>query len=343
MTAPLLSLPRRFAGMLLDEWSRGLARLVPGPRPPGHLLVQTDDTFSYYRRRGRGLKIIARGPLAEILARLPRRRKPLPVDLRLDRSTLLERAVELPRASRAHLATLNPLQIDRLTPWTEDLCRFAYRVDGGSGDTITDRLIAAGRRKLDPLLAELRQARVAAASIGSAEQPLTGRPDPDLAPRSDKAARLRPFVAAAALFLLLAGVGAIGLSTAALMAEQEKLVAAETMLASARAEANAARSATVASGPAEILYRMKAAAVPKVVVLDRLSLTVPDGTHLDALVIDGTRLQLSGASTDANALIALMERTPFFAGAEFAAPVRREEGGALERFDLLAEIAGESR
>lgn len=342
MSARLPSLPHRFAAMVLDEWCRALARLMPGPRPPAHLLVQAGDAFSYYRRRRGRLKMIVRGRLAEVRSRLPQRRKPLKVDLRLDRSTLLERTVELPAASRPHLATLIPLQIDRLTPWTEDLCRFGYRVDGGSRDRISVKLIAAGRRRLDPLIAELARARIAPVSIGSAEHPLTARPDPDLAPHPDTAARLRPFVATAALVLLLAGTLGVGLSTVALLEEQEKLVAAEVTLANVRAHAAAASSASVASAPAEILHHMKTAEVPKVVVLDRLSLTVPDGTHLDALVIDGTSLQLSGASTDANALIGLIERTQLFAGAEFAAPVRREEGGTLERFDLLAEIAGKT-
>lgn len=337
MTARFLTLLRGFASQLLDEWSRALAGLLPGPRAPRHIFVQNGDTFSHYRRRGPEPERIASGPLGEILAGLPPHgRKRLMVDLRLDRSMLLERCLELPEASRKHLATLIALQIDRLTPWTEDRCRFAYSVDGDGEKTIAVRLIAAGKRKLEPLLAQLETAGIEPVSIGSAGQPLAAPADPDLALRPERTARLRPFVAAAILVLLVVGTAAIGLSAMALRAEREQLAGAQAKLTRIRAEAGAAMDA---DGPMETLYRMKLAEIPKVLTLDRLSRTLPDGTHLDALIIDGRRLQLSGMSNDANALIALMEKTPFFVDVAFATPVRRENGGSLERFDLLAETA----
>lgn len=330
----------RLLGALIDEWAAMLAAVLPAPRGPRHVVVLRDGKFALYRRRRGKAVSQSSGSLDALASRLPGRKRPVPVDLRLDGSYLLQRKLALPAESRQHLATLMPLQIDRLTPWTERQCRFAYTCDAAgasNGSTISVAVIAACREKLDRLLDEMRVRGMEVRAIGSADARLDQIPSPDLVMARDRSVALRPRIAFAAAFMALTAAGAVGISVHQYDAAARRLDAAEALLAETRARIAAIADRKAGPLPAAELARLKDATMPAVAVIDALAKALPDDTYLDEVTLAEGQLSLAGFSADAGSLVATVENVEGFSGARFTAPVMRDPAAGLQRFSLTAE------
>jgi general secretion pathway protein L len=73
-----------------------------------------------------------------------------------------------------------------------------------------------------------------------------------------------------------------------------------------------------------------------VMILERLSDVLPDDTHLTELSLEGPRLRISGISSQAAELVALLERSGHFRNASFYAPTMRIPGTLTDRFSIEA-------
>ena len=82
----------------------------------------------------------------------------------------------------------------------------------------------------------------------------------------------------------------------------------------------------------------KNASLPSVVVLEALSQILPEQTYVTEFRIEGTKLRLVGVTSDAPALIALLEESHFFSHASFFAPTTRSSSQTAERFHIEATI-----
>lgn len=73
-------------------------------------------------------------------------------------------------------------------------------------------------------------------------------------------------------------------------------------------------------------------------VVDELARIFPDGTWVESLNISGSDVSVSGVSESASGLIQLIESSPLFEGASFAAPVTRHPTSGGEAFRIAATI-----
>jgi general secretion pathway protein L len=105
-----------------------------------------------------------------------------------------------------------------------------------------------------------------------------------------------------------------------------------------------ARRAAIRSGndgdrsPIGALERRKYDTPASVIVLDALNRALPDNTYVTELHLAGNKLQISGITRDAPALIPLIEQSQHFTRATFYAPTTRSASDPGERFHIEARI-----
>jgi len=75
-----------------------------------------------------------------------------------------------------------------------------------------------------------------------------------------------------------------------------------------------------------------------VVVLDELSVVLPDNTYLTDLSLEAGHLRITGISANAAELVPLLEGSGHFKNATFYAPTTRLPGGTTDRFSIEATM-----
>ncbi|SFK53952.1 PilN domain-containing protein [Methylorubrum salsuginis] len=260
------------------------------------------------------------------------------LELRLPPHVFLARTLRLPDAGRDYLGPILSHRLERLTPWRPDRVLYGYDVPepAGPDGTIAVDLLATSSDLVAPHLDALNAAGLKVTALGSAAAPLDtplaidlyrGRPG-----ASGGSPLRRPVALAAALAfgLLVPACLAAALLAASAEAEQAE---AGAHLAALRSRL-AARSGTGGTREAALL----AAKQPDssiLVLIDRLSTALPDGTVLRELDADATKVRLVGRSDDAAALIGLLEGQGGLSAVRFAAPVIRD-AERREAFDIVA-------
>ena len=78
---------------------------------------------------------------------------------------------------------------------------------------------------------------------------------------------------------------------------------------------------------------------PFAAILADIARTLPDGSWLTQLDIQGNKIRIEGTSRSASDLIAVFDRSGRFTNAQFAAPVTQGAEPGVERFDLSFEVA----
>ncbi len=270
-------------------------------------------------------------------ARAPDAFKVGALQLRLPPELFLTRALRLPYAGRSYLQPIIVHRLERLTPWRADQVLYAYSVvDGVSEDgTIGVDLLATSVDLVAPFLARLTSVGLTATALGSAAEPLDAPLRFDLYKGRTQASdgRLRSRIGRA-FAILLGGLAAAWLISAIVAASamsdaqdvQQRLTALRTKLA-------------LRGGPGtsreRVLIEGKRADTATIVLIDKLSRALPDGTVLRELDIDPARIRLVGRSVDAPALIARLEVEAGLKNPRFAAPVIRD-ADRRDAFDLVA-------
>ena len=88
----------------------------------------------------------------------------------------------------------------------------------------------------------------------------------------------------------------------------------------------------------QFLSQRKAQAPKPVLFIEELTRALPDHTWLFHLQQDGTRLRLSGYTSDASSLIRLVDALPMFTGPKFGSPVTHDPRREKDRFNLVVEL-----
>jgi general secretion pathway protein L len=278
-------------------------------------------------------------PPAEAAALIRRSR----AEIVLKPSRFLFRPLELPRRATEFLAGIIRAQIDRLTPWAPAEAAFGWTAPVAvAPDRIAVTVVATARSQVAPLITAL-------AGLGAEAIVVTTRP-----PEADAAAapvtvleerlgrRLDPRRLRRGLALLLglaalaaaAGVAADVVIGGDLSAQQEILA---RRIAERRAALRLGRDAGPAS-PLALIERRKHETPSSVIVIEELSRVLPDHTYVIGLRIEGDRLQITGITRDAPALIRLIEQSPSFTRATFFAPTTRAPADPGERVHIEARI-----
>ena len=275
----------------------------------------------------------------------PRRARPrgARVIVRLAPGAALRTRTGLPAAAVDNLRSAIEAEMDRHTPFVPEDVRFDFRVEGADPDfeRVFVEIELAQRAEVDAAIDFARRLGLRPARVCGAALATDGDVWPfDLAPRERPAgARGGRLVGALALILVLA---AAGTGAAWLDRKERTLAAAEARLDALRAEAGAAANlagrAASSRELAEAATARKAAAPVVTLLLNEAAARMPDGTWAESVEIAGETFRIAGRSDEAAPLLAAFEASAFFNDARFVAPVTREAGSGLERFELAVRI-----
>lgn len=266
------------------------------------------------------------------------------VTIVLPSSTVLRARVDLPKTSRRNLLQALRYELARLSPVEADQVYFDYDVLPGERGAkihgISLRIVK--REEVDDAVALCRNAGL---HVGSIEFSGDHRQvDFRLFP-IDRAAFARmlwrkwnlALLAGAALLLCLVLLGAVVERNI----EAGQLLDTQVSREARRATAveRLEHQANVARGEAAFLEAQKQSPM-LVAILADLSRTLPDGTWITQVNLEGNKLHLEGYSHAAADLISVLDKSAMFKDAQFTAPLTQNTRAGIEQFDLSVSVRG---
>ncbi|GJD96617.1 PilN domain-containing protein [Methylobacterium iners] len=325
---------RDVGAALLDAFVSSVRPLVARTAMTArHVAVITPDGLVLYALRKGG---IGEGFQLATGARAPDAFRSGEVQLRLPPELFLTRTLRLPDAGRSYLEPIIAHRLERLTPWRADKVLYGYSVvDGVSEDgTIGVELLATSIDLASPHIARLEAAGLSVTSLGSAAEPLDAPLRFDLYKDRAQATdgRLRSGTGRYLAIILAVLAAACLVSTVLATSAEADLQDTEQRLATLRSKLASRDGGTSRE---RTLIEAKRPDSATIVLIDKLSKALPDGTVLRELDIDPTRIRLVGRSTDAPALIERLEAEAGLKNLRFAAPVIRD-ADKRDAFDLIA-------
>jgi len=259
----------------------------------------------------------------------------------LQAGDVLRRSVSFPAQVRDNLQQVVRYEIDRLTPFQADQVLFDTNLGGTSarGDRILAELALCRRDRVDLWLQRLREAGAPVDEVTwDGAWPKANLLPSELRPRRDPGA-LRVALGLVATVLLL---GAAVLITP-LWQRDETLSSLHAEIAQARTAAQGVDKLRddlerARQGSVAVLQRKQEQ--PRMIDLMReLTVRLPDGTWIQNLNFDKAEVQLRGESSQATALIALLEKSAGVHGVTFASPVTQVAQTGAERFNITFQYA----
>jgi general secretion pathway protein L len=267
------------------------------------------------------------------------------VVLRLPAEQGLIKELSLPLVAETNLRQVVGFEIDRLTPFAAgqlyyDVAKLERQADL---KRIRIVLVAVPRTAVDPWLNRLAELGLEADGVT-----LTGEDcGINLLPPERRPQRHR--LAQRLSWSLMSLVAALLALAALLPLWQQRSLAVALLPKVAAAQQEAEQILVLrkqleeASESSHFLFQKRRESVSVMDLLKELTAVLPDDTWLEQLEINGNEIRLQGQSSQASALIGLVEGSKWLHGATFLAPVIADRGSGKERFYLSAQIiAGES-
>jgi general secretion pathway protein L len=256
--------------------------------------------------------------------------------IELPQEWVVSRTLYLPSQARKNLRQVIGYEIDRLTPFKVDQVYFDFRMTEDQGKVGRLTLELALCRK-DPVQAWLGRMRDAGAPVDRIVWPQAW-PIANLLPGEEgPRRRVRLIGLENLLFLLVMGLAAAAL-VGPLWQKSQILAGLEEELSDLKgraAEVEGLRAAieTAHQGSVTVLER-KSGQAAMIDLLRELTVRLPDGTWVENLEFQGQEVQIRGESTQAAALIGLLEQAPLFSGVTFRSPVSQVPNTDRERFHI---------
>ena len=248
----------------------------------------------------------------------------------------------MPKARRASLKGVLRYEVERVSPIDHDDLFYDFVVGDAENDTVAVELRMIRKAPVDEAIALCRMAGLAVGALYFEGDPTVAdwRAFP-----IDRYALLRIFLTRFGL-LILSGL-ATTLLVLVLFGAYLRGAATLEGLSSAVADAGvrAARVERLNDNIDSVAKDLGFAARQKrspffVSKLAELTKALPDGTWITELTMDGSKIRIQGASTEASNLIGLIDHSAQFTNAKFEAPLVHDASTNVDRFDLSFDVVG---
>ncbi len=253
----------------------------------------------------------------------------------------LRKTVKVPLAAEPDLAKAIEFEIERHTPFRHDQV-YAHHVilARNAGERSMDvALTTVPKAIVDSHLAVLAQAGVGPAAVqvaGDGGAPVTvlrlSRTAKSGASLDISSHGLAIACAIALIFAILSPWLRVQWEIRGLRAEADALRADSGSIL-ARRQAGERDTALLGR-----IVALKSGTPPVTLVLHGLTRALPDDTYLSYLTLSGRDLTIEGVSASATALVKPIEAEPYFGKLTFTAPVTRDAGNRLDRFQFAIEL-----
>lgn len=352
---PALGLNAASPGIAWRWWLRALVAWLPSrwrtllSLTPARLLLQRSGHDWQLRLAQDGelreLALLPASPDTDMATVLDAALRPsareLPRWLLLPAASGLRRVLELPAAASTRLREVVGFEIERQTPFA-------------AADVLYDARLLGPAMREGHVRAEL--AVVPANAVQAQLDALGGLPlagidlaDSDgmplemnllpLAQRASRSDPLRP------LHLLLAAAALVLGCLLLWQLLDNRRAAADALDARVSLLAEQARAASVQRQQLvdlvegqSFLDRSRQARPTMIEIIEDLSRRLPDGTSLERLAIEGTRLSLTGHSSQAAAVVGQMEGSPLWRSPALTGALQADARTRRDRFALIAEL-----
>lgn len=345
----------------LAWWRAELLALVPEtvrrmlPRRGVVVVEAAGAELTVVRRSGERRRELARLPAPEPSTagggRLPLLKGRLlsaghpDVVLQLPADRALCKTVTLPLAAEGNLSEILYFELDRQTPFRPEDVYFDWRVLERlpGAQRLTVELTVLARSVVDPILAwlarwHLEPARVESAGGGDQRWVcrLPARGGEASRERSRAAGVLNPALAALALVLAATAVYLPILQQQRLLAQLQDELRTEARLA----EATSALQERLAAlrGEALQVASKKTDGAAVLDIWNEVTRIIPDHSFALELRLREGVVELVGQSSNATALLQVVENSSLFHGAAFRSPITRGQGTEAERFHLAFSV-----
>ncbi|MFM8747891.1 MAG: PilN domain-containing protein [Aestuariivirga sp.] len=252
------------------------------------------------------------------------------------------RQLMLPAESETVLRAITRNKVEGLAPWPLAQCLWGMRVRPAIGESrqVTIDVAIVSRALFEDLAGKLRQAGASVRTLG-VELADGGRLAIDFGGEDQrrkarmKAARIAKAAAVVGLAALSYGGYEVYRSYALL-----SRLSAETAEAAAalRAPAGGGAAETPLVAAANSLREQRLQRPPVVALLNDVSALLPANVYLEALVLNGGKLELKGQGSGIPALIAVLESSPLLKDVNFAAATERDQDSNANAFTLNARF-----
>ena len=264
------------------------------------------------------------------------------VVLTLDPALTLRRTLQVPRAAEAEITGVLAFEIERHTPFREHEIYFDHTIDraASSDSTMAVDLVIVPRRLVDPLIHAL-----SALDFGLDEMMVSATSDEAdvTVPVEGTVARQRHGGNGFKLWVALVMVLAVAAATTPLI--RIKSLADDLAVAVHRAKAEAETTLALQTETdhltrgMNVIARAKAEASSPLAVLHVLTGLLPDGTWVEQFSVVGDEVILQGRTDSSSRLVGLLEASPLFESVKYLAPITRDAGAGVERFNFSLRLA----
>lgn len=337
-------------------WGRALASCLPtrvrallGLDGRRLLLRRDDGALQVALERSGQARELARLPLPAgqgvgdaFSDLLPPQLAALPRWLVLPAGAALRRPMVLPAAAGDRLREVLGFEIDRQTPFTAaEVCHDARLVGRRADGQLEVELVVVPRAAFDAAVAALGGAggELAGVDLECADGDPLGV---NLLPDARRHRRADPW---RRWNLALAALAALALASAMWMVLENRRAAADAFEAESLQRISQARvAASQRTRLVDHIEGMRYLAGLRderpamVEVLDELSRRIPDSTFLEKLSVENDRLLLIGQSTEASALVGLLEGSSLWHSPALAGALQPDPRSRRDRFTLTAEL-----
>jgi general secretion pathway protein L len=334
----------------LDAWRGQLAACVPRPLRP--LLVGRDRRLLVLPQNGDARLYLAeddsRSLLGELNGGVGGLPDPAAVAAQVQRTVVvlpadqvLRRSLSFPAQVRENLPQVIRYEMDRLSPFPGDQVYFDTRLGllSRRGDRILVELALCPRDRADPWLQRLRE-------IGLPVDQVTWEgawPRANLLPMAERPRRsIRGWTWTLALGALVLLLAAAALITPLWQREQvlDEIQAELTKARNAAQQVDKLRGDLERARQGSVAVLQRKTDQPRMIdLLRELTVRLPDGTWIQNLDLDKGGIQMRGESSQATALIALLEKSSGVHGVSFASPVTQVAQTGAERFNITFQYA----